>query len=145
MDLSRASLSNLGDQVELIDPVWPWTVRVGLTHVDERPVITHLTVTSHDRQAITSTALSRLPLRQIACVAASAMAGEGEAQYRMLAQPRPAGSREWPEDHYQRGARGGARGRSAGRPGGPASAVSEFWGVHYRTARRWLARVRDGG
>jgi hypothetical protein len=142
MDLSRASLSNLGDRVVLTDPIWPWTVEVRLAHVEGRPVIVGLAVESHNKQPITTTALTRIPLRQIASVAASAMAGEGEAQYRMLAQPRPAGKRGWPPDHYSRVARVASWARATGRPGGPACAVAEFWGVHHRTARRWLASVR---
>jgi hypothetical protein len=105
----------------------------------DRPVVLGIYVWSRDDQGITSTVLTQVPVRQIASVAASAMKGEGEAQYRMLARPRPAGSRSWPPDHFSRVARVGAWARSTGRPGGAAGAVAEFWGVHYRTARRWLS------
>jgi hypothetical protein len=138
MDVSRAQLSNLGDEIELVDPGFPWTVRVRLSENADRPVVLGLTVQARNAQAITSTALAQIPVRQIASVAASALKGEGEAQYRMLARPRPAGSRSWPADHFQRVQRVAAWARQTGRPGGAAGAVAEFWGVHYRTARRWL-------
>lgn len=142
MDVSRAQLSNLGDEVVLVDPGWPWAVRVRLNQDGGRPAVTTLVLEARDGAApITSTTLSQVPVRQIASVAASAMAGEGEAQYRMLARPRPAGSRSWPEDHFQRVARVAAWARATGRPGGAAGAVAEFWGVHYRTARRWISRL----
>jgi hypothetical protein len=140
MDVSRAQLSNLGDEVELVDPEFPWTVRVRLSADADRPVVLDLTVLARNGDAITSTALAQIPVRQLASVAASALAGEGEAQYRMLAVPRPHGSRTWPEDHFQRVARVAAWARATGRAGGAAGAVAEFWGVHYRTARRWLGR-----
>lgn len=146
MDVSRAQLSNLGDEVVLEDPLFPWTVRVRLSQDADRPVVLGLTVEARPGAgpaplAITSTALAQIPVRQIASVAASAMKGEGEAQYRMLAAPRPPGSRSWPPDHFQRVGRVAAWARSTGRPGGAAGAVSEFWGVHYRTARRWISRL----
>lgn len=138
MDVSRAQLSNLGDQVELVDPAFPWTVRVQLSEDADRPVVLGLTVTARGDQAITSTALAQIPVRQLASVAASVLRGEGEAQYRMLAQPRPTGSRSWPPEHFQRVQRVAAWARRTGRSGGAAGAVAEFWDVHYRTARRWL-------
>jgi len=139
MDVSRAQLSNLGDQVELVDPSFPWTVRVQLSESADRPVVLGLTVQARDGEAITSTTLAQIPVRQLASVAASAVLGEGEAQYRMLAVRRPNGSRSWPADHFTRVARVAAWARSIGRPGGAAGAVAEFWGVNPRTARRWLS------
>lgn len=138
MDVSRAQLSNLRDEVVLVDPEFSWSVRVRLSEDADRPVVLGLTVESRDGSAITSTALAQIPVRQLASVAASALRGEGEAQYRMLASPRPHGVRSWPPDHFQRVARVAAWARRTGRPGGAAGAVAEFWGVHYRTARRWL-------
>lgn len=143
MDVSTAQLSNLGDEVVLVDPSFPWTVRVRLSKDADRPVVLGLNVEARDvgsreGPAITSTVLSQIPVRQLASVAASALKGEGEAQYRMLARPRPSGSRSWPPEHFQRVARVAAWARQTGRPGGAAGAVAEFWGVHYRTARRWL-------
>jgi hypothetical protein len=143
VDLSRAQLSNLGDSVSLVDPDFPWEVIVRLDSEADRPEVLELFVVADpdNPKPITSTALAQIPVRQIASVAASALRGEGEAQYRMLAQPRPAGVRSWPTDHFQRVARVASWARRTGRPGGAAGAVSEFWDVHYRTARRWIARL----
>lgn len=142
MDVARAQLSNIGDTVVLDDPAFPWRVQVRVSEKAERPAITELVVRSRDGEPITSSTLAEIPVRQIASVAVSALAGEGEAQYRMLAAPRPAGQRGWPEDHFRRVATVAAWARRTGRPGGAAGAVSEFWGVHYRTARRWIAHRR---
>jgi hypothetical protein len=144
MDVSRAQLSNLGDAVALVDPEFPWEVVVRLSADAERPEVVELSVVADPEspQPITSTALAQIPIRQIASVAASALRGQGEEQLmRMLAAPRPAGERSWPADHFSRVARVAAWARATGRPGGAAGAVSEFWGVHYRTARRWIARL----
>lgn len=154
MDVSRAQVANTGDEVVLVDPGWPWTVRVLVGEVDGRPAITTLTVEAREleggavvgggtyRLPITAGVLDQLPIRQLTHVAASALAGEGETHYRMLARSRPRGQRGWPADHFQRVARVGAWARATGRPGGAAGAVAEFWGVHLRTARRWLAQAR---
>ena len=138
MDVSRAQLSNTGEMVQFTDPEFPWTVDVYLAQGNGRPKVRGLVVWARGSSPITSTVLAQIPVRQLASVAASALRGEGEAQYRMLARPRPTGSRSWPPDHFQRVARVAAWARSTGRPGGAAGAVAEFWGVHYRTARRWL-------
>lgn len=125
----------------LSDPEFPWDVYTRISTAGDRPEITDLSVASRpdDPQPITAAVLARLPMRQIAGVAASALAGEGEAQYRMLAQPRPLGMRSWPPDHFERVSRVATWARATGRPGGAAGAVSEFWSVHFRTARRWIA------
>lgn len=149
MDVSRAQLSNLGDEVELADPEWPWTVRVRMSDDATLPGIVELALIArreepHDlRPPINATILSQLPLRQIGQVAGSALAGEGEAQLRMLAVPRPKGLRSWPEDHYVRVRRVADWARRTQRPGGALGAVSEFWNVHRRTARRWLEHPRS--
>ena len=144
MDVSRAQLTNTGDMVQLVDPAFPWTLDVYLAEHAERPEVRGLVIWAREREdgfpPITSTVLAQIPLRQIASVAASALRGEGEAQLRMLARPRPTGARSWPAEHFRRVARVAAWARATGRPGGAAGAVSEFWGVHYRTARRWIAR-----
>jgi hypothetical protein len=145
MDVSRTQLSNLGDTVVLDDPLFPWRVQVRLSPDSERPSLTEMVIRSRDGEPITATVLAQLPIRQIASVAASALQGEGEAQYRMLAAPRPQGARSWPVDHFRRVVRVAAWARQIGRPGGAGGAVSEFWGVDYRTARRWLSRAKELG
>lgn len=141
MDISAAQLSNTGDEIIIVDPNWPWLVRVRITG----SMLESVTVQSRDGEPITSRVLSQLPLQQITHVAVSAIAGEGEAQLRMLARPRPKGQRSWAQDHYRRVARVSRWARSTGRPGGAAQAVAEFWDVHLRTARRWLAQARGQG
>ena len=141
MDVSRAQLTNTGDMVQLVDPEFPWTVDVYLNEGAERPEVRGLVIWCRNGGPITSTVLAQIPVRQIAGVAASALRGEAEAQYRMLARPRPVGERSWPPDHFQRVARVVAWARATARPGGAAGAVAEFWGVHYRTARRWISRL----
>jgi hypothetical protein len=146
MDVSKAQLTNTGDMVQLVDPGFPWTVDVYLADGTDRPEVRGLVVWARPddkgrAEPITSTVLAQIPVRQLASVAASALQGEGDAQYRMLARPRPQGSRSWPSDHYQRVATVASWARRTGRPGGAAGAVSEFWGVHYRTARRWIAEA----
>ncbi len=141
MDVSRAQLSNAGNEVVIVDPLWPFSVRVAMWPNAERPEVSRITVEAREDQPITSTVLAQIPVKQISQVAASALMGEGEAQYRMLVRPRPQGSRSWPEDHYQRVARVAAWARATGRQGGAAGTVAEFWDVHYRTARRWLSHL----
>lgn len=141
MDVSAAQLSNLGDTVVLDDPSFPFRVQVRLSGDSQRPTVTEMMIRARNGEPITSAVLASIPVRQIASVAASAMAGEAEAQYRMLAAPRPHGVRSWPDDHFSRVARVAAWARQIGRPGGAAGAVSEFWGVHYRTARRWISQA----
>lgn len=145
MDVTAAQLTNTGDMVQLVDPSFPWTVDVYLTSNTERPEIRGLVIWARDDEhPVNGTVLLALPLRQIASVAASALRGEGETQYRMLAQPRPHGVRSWPRDHFRRVGLVASWARRIGRPGGAAGAVSEFWGVHHRTARRWIAQAAGG-
>lgn len=146
MDVTAAQLSVQSDGIELVDPAFPWTVKVQLNEDAEAPAVLMLTVLARPApgeqgQPITSAVLAQIPVRQIASVARSALKGEGEAQYRMLASPRPHGVRSWPPDHFRRVATVAAWARRVGRSGGAAGAVSEFWGVHYRTARRWIAEA----
>ena len=143
MDVSKAQVTNLGDEVALAEYGWPFTVRVQLYPNAKRPEIRRLVIEERTGYPITGQVLAQLPMQQIAQVAASLLAGEGEAQYRMLARPRPKGVRSWPADHYERVNRVASWARATGRPGGAAGTVADFWGVHYRTARRWLAHPRS--
>lgn len=140
MDVARAQLENTGASVILIDPEWPWTVRVQIGELDGRPVITVMEIIAREQgPPITAAVINQIPVRQIAHVAASALAGEGEAQYRMLARARPQGERSWPAEHFRRVTRVASWARATARPGGEARAVADFWGCSLRTARRWLA------
>lgn len=145
MDVSRAQVSNSGTSVQLVDPGFPFTVDIYMSENRDRPEIRGLVVWARGDEPVSSTMLAQLPIRQIAGVAASALLGEGEAQYRMLAKPRPPGARSWPLDHFERVVRVASWARRIGRPGGAGGAVSEFWSVDYRTARRWLSQARALG
>lgn len=140
MDVSRVRLSNTGEMVQMVDPEWPWTVDVYLSANDARPEVRGLVIWARDDRPITSTVLGQIPVRALAAVAASALAGEGEAQLRLLAQPRKQGIKGWDADHFRRVGRVATWATRTGRPGGAAGTVAEFWGVHLRTARRWLRR-----
>lgn len=153
MDVAQAQASNTGEEVVFDDPGWPYTIRVRMSPDTKRPVVRELTVTAREEHTssprstprhppVTSTVLAQIPVRQLASVAASLLAGEGEAQYRMLASPRLPGKRDWPPDHLARVARVAAWARATGRAGGMSGTIAEFWGVHCRTARRWLALLR---
>jgi len=142
MDVSRAQLSNLGDEIVLDDPDANWRVRVRMFFGTDRPAIQSLTVESRGSAAVTASALAQIPVRQIAGVAASALNGDGdETHYRMLAQPRRQGERSWPSDHWARVWRVAQWARRTGREGGEAGTVAEFWRVCPRTARRWIAQA----
>lgn len=135
-------MSNRGDEITLDDPDSDWRVRVTMFPGADRPAIRSLTLESRGETAVTAGALTAVPVRQIAGVAASALNGGGdEARYRMLAQPRPAGERSWPPDHFARVGMVARWARKVGRDGGEAGTVSEFWGVCPRTARRWIAQA----
>ncbi len=141
MDVSKAQLSNAGNAVVLVDPGWPFVLTVQMFPNADRPEVSKLEIRSRDGDPITASVIAQIPVRQIAQVCASALQGEGEAQYRMLARPRPEGSRSWPDDHSPGVARVASGARARGRVGGAAGTVAEFWDVHYRTARRWLSRL----
>ena len=118
MDVSRAQVSNSGTSVQLVDPGFPFTVDIYMSENRDRPEIRGLVVWARGDEPVSSTMLAQLPIRQIAGVAASALLGEGEAQYRMLAKPRPPGARSWPLDHFERVVRVASWARRIGRPGG---------------------------
>lgn len=139
MDVSRAQLSSLGDLVILDDPEFPYAVHVRLDEESERPQVRALSVIARGGDPVSREVLNRIPVRQLAGVAASSLRGGGdEARYRMLAVPRPEGSRSWPPEHYQRVLRVAHWARRSGRDGGEIATIAEFWAVCPRTARRWL-------
>ena len=143
MDVSRAQLSNTGGGVSLDDPSWPYTVHVTLNDEQDHPEVHTLAVTARGGAGVTREVLARIPVRQIAGVAASELRGGGdEARYRMLVTPRPEGSRSWPPEHSQRVLRVAYWAKRSGRAGGEIATIAEFWDVCPRTARRWLELAR---
>lgn len=147
-------MSRGGDRSVLFDdPAAPWLVRVwvGTTrHRRYRRYITRLRIDVRPGgPPITAARLASLPTGQLLHVAAAQLAAAvpdshpNEAWYRMLASPKPRGSRSWPDDHWDRVAQVFQWADDTGRPGGGAQAVADLWGVSVNpTAYRWLAEVR---
>src|SRR5690606_35323875 len=136
MDLSNAVIEVTGlHSVRLSIP--PWVIDA---EVDDRfglPILTQLSVIN-EREGITASSLSGLPIRHITRIAANAVWVMEETIYRALATRR-SGRRSEPLDHYQPVLQVADWAARSGRKGGPAICVAQFWGVHERTARRWLA------
>jgi len=93
--------------------------------------------------------MARLPTAQLLHVAAAQLAAvardahPNEAWYRMLATPKPRGSRSWGDDHWDRVLIVHQWASDTGRRGGGAQAVADLWGVSVNpTAYRWLAEAR---
>jgi len=142
MDIERAMVEVTGvRQVRICVPPWIVTARVAQLHTG-RPILADLCV-QHE-EGITAARLATLPVRQITMLAAEAMWGAEETIYRMSATPLSPGMRSHPPEHYRRVARVAEWATRSARPGGPAVCVAQFWDVHVRTARRWLARARSG-
>jgi hypothetical protein len=136
MDLSKATVEVTGlSSVRLCAD--GWIVDADVEVRDGRPVLVRLGLVHQG--GINAMLLSMLPTRHITMIAANAVWGAEETIYRTLATPRPAGSRAWGADHYLRVWRVAQWAARSGRAGGPAVCVGQFWGVHERTARRWLA------
>lgn len=145
MNIERATVETVGaNQVRICAP--PWIVSARVEVRGGRPVLADLHVEHED--GITAARLASLPVRHITALAAATAWGAEETMYRMLATP--AGDRRWSgrphsRDHYQRVERVAEWAARSARAGGPAVCVAQFWGVHVRTARRWLAQVRLDG
>lgn len=140
MNVDGALVTRHGDgTVTVDDPACPLRVRVRVT----AGRLTDITVTArHPGARITSSALARLPLRQVRHLASTA-AHPNEAYYRALALPRPPGHRGWDEGHWSRVLAVYRWAQDTGRPGGGAAAVAELWQVTRNpTAYRWLAQAR---
>lgn len=132
------------------DPSSPWTLRVWVGRAGRRRYITRLRVDVRSGDApITAARLARLPTAQLLHVASAQLASTkpdghpNEAWYRMLATPKPRGSRSWPAEHWDRVLEVHRWAEETSRPGGGAQAVAHLWGVAVNpTAYRWLAEAR---
>jgi hypothetical protein len=148
LDVDKAQVSRAPDgAVVLDDPGSPWLVHVWVADVEGRACIAGLLVEARGEPVcVTAARLGRLPTAQILQVAAAEALGNGhdaEVYYRMLASPRPRGSRSWGPDHYARVLAVHDWAVRTGRPGGGAQAVADLWGVARNpTAWRWLAEAR---
>lgn len=136
VDISQAVIERTGtSEVRIGLP--PWDITAHIHHIDGVPTLT--TVTIHNPAGINATALSRIPWHRLTAIAADALWGGEEAIYRRMATPIKEAGRQRSAQHYQRVAKVAAWAARSKRPGGPAVCVAQFWGVHERTARRWLA------
>lgn len=142
INIDRASVERHQNGVTVDDPESPWIVDVNVAGDPTR--ITSMTVRSRPGgPAITAPRLSRLPTAQLAYVAGTELLGgghQGEDWYRMLATPKPAGTRDWPQEHWDTVRAVASWAIETERPGGAGRAVADLWGVTTRTAWRWLKR-----
>lgn len=124
------------------DPESPLLVTIRLD-ADHR--ICHLVVTTrHPSGRITNAGLSRLPLAQIQRLAAAIQTiTPDEAWWTAAASLKPAGSRNWPDEHWSHVLAVAAWATTINRRGGAVRAIADLWGVACRpTAYRWLAEAR---
>lgn len=137
---AQVSVDDQG-MITIDDPGSPLLVTVQL---DDHSRICHLAIsTRHPTGRITQAALSRLPIPQIQRLAAAIRTiTPDEAWWTAAASLKPVGSRCWPDDHWDHVLAVATWARSTRRPGGPAAAVADLWGVTKRpTAYRWLAHA----
>lgn len=126
--------------ITLDDPDSPLLVTVRL---DANHRLSHLSITArHPTGRITSAGLSRLPLAQIQrlAVAVKTIAPD-TTWWTATASLKPLGSRSWGNNHWEHVL--AVAEWATNRPGGPAKAIADLWGVSLRpTAYRWLATAR---
>lgn len=154
LDVDQARISRSRDRSVLFDdPGSPWIVRVwvGTTHRRRyRRYISRIRIDVRPGgPPITAARLASLPAGQLLHVAAAQLATAlpdghpNEAWYRMLASPKPRGSRSWPVEHWDRVLEVHRWAEDTQRPGGGARAVADLWGVAVNpTAYRWLGYAR---
>lgn len=126
--------------ITLDDPDSPLLVTVRL---DANHRLSHLSITArHPTGRITSAGLSRLPLAQMQRLAVAVQTiAPDTAWWTATASLKPLGSRSWGNDHWDHVL--AVAEWATNRPGGPAKAIADLWGVSIRpTAYRWLATAR---
>jgi hypothetical protein len=139
-NIERASTGLIGhDMVVIDDPEAPFTLEVSIDQPDGAARLAALTIVPRDGKVLRRNWLTSLPLREIFMAAAALTLGSesvNESYYRRLAaggvaplHDRVAAVANWAEQ--------------VKRPGAGSQAVADFWGVHPRTARRWLRHVRE--
>lgn len=154
LDVDQARISRNRDQSVLFDdPASPWLVRVWVGTTRRRQYRRYISRLRIDVRPggppVTAARLASLPTGQLLHVAAAQLAAAlpdghpNEAWYRMLATPKPRGSRSWPDDHWDRVLQVYRWAEDTGRPGGGAQAVADLWAVSVNpTAYRWLSAAR---
>lgn len=145
LDVDACAVSSTaGGPTEFDDPGCPWLVRVWAVTTGGRTRLARLEIEARDPATVevSASGLGRLPTAQMRQVAA-AHAHPGEVFYRMLARPKPVGSRSWPAEHWAAVAQVAAWATDTARPGGALAAVADLWSVSAEpTARKWLRRAQ---
>lgn len=146
MNVLRATIGNGPDGSVIIDdPEAPYVVRLWLTAEDGHTYISSIRVDVRS-EPISAARLGRLPIEAMLDVVSDRrrMTGHAnEALYGLLTRgPRP-GAAGRPEDHWGLVLEIYEWARETNRPGGPARAVADMWGVQVDpTVYRWLAETR---
>lgn len=133
-----------GGSLTLDDPESPYLVTVATDPPRPgryRRRVVAVTVTARHQQAsITPGVLARLPIPQLARLAAP-QPHPDDRHWRALADDRT--GRGWDDEHWRLVAEVYRWAEHTGRPGGGLTAVAEFWQVTPRpTVYRWLAECR---
>lgn len=151
IDVAKARVDRDSDlSIRFDDPSSPWLVRVWLSAGGGRRWVERINIEVRDPSSpVTSTRLARLPCAQLLHVAAALTAAAlpdrhpNETYWRMLAQPKPAGCRQWDAGHWDRVKAVHDWAETTRRPGGGVQAIADLWGVATDpTVYRWLAEVR---
>lgn len=131
--------------VVIDDPGSPLLVKVRIDQTRSPQQIVELTIQArHPTARITSAALGRLPLAQIKAVAAWVGAHPNDTMWRTRIAQKPAGSRSWPDSHWEQVLNVYRWAQETRRPGGGAQAIADMWSVSRNpTAYRWLAHARE--
>lgn len=129
------------------DPASPWIVRLwpAVDEAQGRAYVSRLSIDVRPGgEPINPSRLARLPLPLLTHMATALDRAQpehpNETYYRMLASiPKPPGQRHWDAGHWDRVLAVYDWAAETERPGGPARAVAEFWGVAVDpTVYRWL-------
>lgn len=149
LDVDRAQVTRTGRGTVVVDdPECPLLVELAVGDVCGRRQVTRLTVqVRHPAGRIGESTLRRLPVRQLAHVAAqhaAAASHPNEVFYLKQARPRQQGRRRWDDEHWLQVLQVYHWAKATGRPGGPVQAVADMWGVAKApTAYRWVKTARD--
>lgn len=137
--VDRAVTGLVGRGVLIDDPEAPFIVNVVIRQTDGVPRMEELSIIPKMGAAVRQNWLAKLPLREIFTAAVALSFGSevvNESYYRRIA----AGGVAPLDDRVLAVAEWATQIK---RPGGQAQAVADLWGVHVRTAHRWLRHVRE--
>lgn len=126
--------------IAIDDPESPVLVEIS---IDEHNRINKMIITSrHPSARITAATVRRIPLAALQRIAISMRTAPPEETW-WHSDAAVKHGRSWSADHWHRVLQAAEWARETGRPGGPAQAIADLWGVSRRpTAYRWLSRAR---